>query len=587
MRDRLLIRHFLQRFLDHDLISPHADRREVLAVTVAGVVSLSLFLSVLLAVKYQFNMFLPPGLTAAYTLDDRFFLITAGMLLVGLLAVAQWDALALDSRDTAVLGPLPIPRAAIVRAKFAAVGILAAGVVLAWTLPSTLLRAVALPPKLPVPATGVVRLMMAYGAASVLAMASAFLAVLGLRECLRATLGQSGFDRVSGAVQALLIISGLSALLLLPGYSGNVAGRWLSDQSGLTSALPPLWFLGLHEWLAGPVIDGLPRGPLLPSVDRAEQSATALYRMASLQFGPFAAVAVLGFMLVAVVTVTACAWNARRLPVPTPTRTDRRLGRRAGYRLIAWLVARSPLSRAAFYFTVQTLSRSASHRIALASALAVGVSAALVMTGGSVMLPSGGITGIPLPIWAAQTMVLAAVVAGIRRALILPVQLSANWVFQMAWSGDMRTYATGVKRASVIVVLMPVVLALLLWQGTGLGLRLATAHGVVGLVLALIFLETAFLSVRRLPFACSYTSGGNVAGLGLTLGLLVLLTAFVVAAVERSVLPSMMHFASFLVVLLLAWVCVAFVGAIGTHSDSEGGLAAGPDFPTQRLDLTG
>jgi hypothetical protein len=33
VRSRLLIRHFLRRFLDNDLLSPEADRHQVLAVS--------------------------------------------------------------------------------------------------------------------------------------------------------------------------------------------------------------------------------------------------------------------------------------------------------------------------------------------------------------------------------------------------------------------------------------------------------------------------------------------------------------------------------------------------------------------------
>src|SRR5262245_39562308 len=100
MREWLLIRHFLQRFIDHDLLSPHADRRQVLTVTCALLVTSSLFLAVILAVKYQLNLFMPPGVTALVGLDDRFLLISLSMIIMGLLAATEWDALALDARDT-------------------------------------------------------------------------------------------------------------------------------------------------------------------------------------------------------------------------------------------------------------------------------------------------------------------------------------------------------------------------------------------------------------------------------------------------------------------------------------------------------
>jgi hypothetical protein len=44
MRDRLLIRHFLRRFLEHDLISPNADRHEVLSAIGGTLVAVSLFM---------------------------------------------------------------------------------------------------------------------------------------------------------------------------------------------------------------------------------------------------------------------------------------------------------------------------------------------------------------------------------------------------------------------------------------------------------------------------------------------------------------------------------------------------------------
>ena len=54
MRDRLLVRHFLWRFLEHDLISRNADRHVVLSALAGALVGVSLFVAVLLATPYQF-----------------------------------------------------------------------------------------------------------------------------------------------------------------------------------------------------------------------------------------------------------------------------------------------------------------------------------------------------------------------------------------------------------------------------------------------------------------------------------------------------------------------------------------------------
>ena len=145
MRDRLLVRHFLWRFLEHDLISPNADRHVVLSALGGALVAVSLFMAMLIAIPYQFFPDMPPGMVSLSSLDDRFLFTSASMLVMAFVAVAQWDALGLDARDTAVLGVLPIPRGVIIRTKFMAVGVLAISVAAAWNLAPTLLRFAALP----------------------------------------------------------------------------------------------------------------------------------------------------------------------------------------------------------------------------------------------------------------------------------------------------------------------------------------------------------------------------------------------------------------------------------------------------------
>ena len=45
-RDRLLTQHFLQRFLENDLLSPDADHHDAIAMVCGGLLTLGLFLSV-------------------------------------------------------------------------------------------------------------------------------------------------------------------------------------------------------------------------------------------------------------------------------------------------------------------------------------------------------------------------------------------------------------------------------------------------------------------------------------------------------------------------------------------------------------
>ena len=58
--------------------------------------------------KYLFSPIQSPAETALVALDDVSLMSGLSMIVMALVAVAEWDALSLDARDTAILGPLPV-----------------------------------------------------------------------------------------------------------------------------------------------------------------------------------------------------------------------------------------------------------------------------------------------------------------------------------------------------------------------------------------------------------------------------------------------------------------------------------------------
>ena len=124
--ERLLTRVFLRWLIDNDLISPHADRHESLAVLFAVVVSLAVFVTFFLSTNYLAAFIQLPGPTALSALSDRFLFISASMAVSARAALIVWDALSLETRDAAILGPLPLSARTIIRAKLAAVLVFAA-----------------------------------------------------------------------------------------------------------------------------------------------------------------------------------------------------------------------------------------------------------------------------------------------------------------------------------------------------------------------------------------------------------------------------------------------------------------------------
>ena len=171
------------------------------------------------------------------------------MIVMALVALGSWEALSLDARDTAILGPLPIPRRTLVRAQVTAVAIFAGGFAAALNVVPGVLAPLIRMSRLPIGGAEVLRYVAAHLTVTLAAGALGFVSVLAVREVLRAVMGPTLFPRASAPVQGGLVVLLATSLLLLPGVASGVDRRWVSAEQGLAN--PPLWFVGLHETLAG------------------------------------------------------------------------------------------------------------------------------------------------------------------------------------------------------------------------------------------------------------------------------------------------------------------------------------------------
>src|SRR5262245_31316538 len=193
----MLTRHFLRQFLENDLISPEADRSQLLAVAGAMVMSLTLFVTVMISFTYV-GAFLTPGQAAVLSLNDKFFYLAFGMIVTALVAASQWDSLAIDARDAAILEPLPIRAATIRRAKLAALAILGAAV----SGGANACASVVFPALLvfhfrQMSPFAMLGMMMTHALVTIAAAAFGYVVVIALREAMVALLGPRWFTRVS------------------------------------------------------------------------------------------------------------------------------------------------------------------------------------------------------------------------------------------------------------------------------------------------------------------------------------------------------------------------------------------------------
>jgi hypothetical protein len=288
------------------------------------------------------------------------------------------------------------------------------------------------------------------------------------------------------------------------------------------------------------------------------------------------------------VAVAACAWNSRRLPVPSTGRRTARSGLRLAAARVAqqWLVRRA-VAQAGFFFTLQSLWRSAPHRLSIATSVAVGAaSLTVILRGADLHLPVA-VSSAPLGFFAVQFVLLGVIVVGFRHAVRMPAELRANWTFRLAWSGDARPYVAGVKRAALVQLGCPALAALFpLYVGV-LGFGLALVHVVSGTMIVVLMLEVSLLGFRKLPFACSYVPDERLKAVASIYVVASAFTAYGLAWLERLAFSSRSGTAVYLAGLAALIVAARSVDIAQRRPRQVIEFDEGPEPATQRLSLSG
>jgi len=386
-------------------------------------------------------------------------------------------------------------------------------------------------------------------------------------------------------VQAALIVLLTSALLLLAASGTSVRRRSVAHDGLVTRLFPPAWFVGLHETLAGSVIDSLPRRRPQQFLAVPERDATALYRSLWPLYHQLAVFAIVALAAAAVMAIAAYAWNNRRLPASSIRRPRRSIAANVLWRwLVAHAVAPSPLHQAGFWFTLQTLPRRVSHRSVVASSFAIGLALIVITVRGSGLATHADLASVPLAVFAGQSLLLASVLTGVRHAAQVPAELPASSTFILASRGHMHRYMSGVKRAVFVGIASPILAALFLWHAALLGVRLAALHSAFGVLLSMLLLEVLFVRYRRVPFVSGYVPATELKSQGVAYVVAMLCLSFVLAWIERLALETTSMY------LLLVVVLAGLTGGMTAFDRSHSGilnLNEDSPLPTQRLDLAG
>ncbi len=462
---RLLRAHFFEGLLHNDLISPRGDTGIAL-VQVASVAAIpGLFFSYAAIKRYVVALAgAPPAVHDAIVLRDRALIVAFAMLATAFLAVLSWDRLRLDARDLRVLGPLPLARRTLAVCKALAVLQFLGLFALAVNLFTATVIPVLTPRGGPV---SIARHLLAHWTAVAAAsLCTAFLAI-----------ALSGVAR-SRAVQTLLLVLLVQAVFFLPSFAGALGKGELA-----ALLLPPAWFVGLYAALAG---DPIP-----------------------FAHGQLSLVAVAALVACFAGLVVTCARSVSETAL-SPSGGSRSGGARTG--LVARVLNRGltggPASRAVFWFVLQTVTRSAPHRLRLSAWCGAG----LALSGAPLLVCSAAAGASPaawVEAWVRVSFVMMLfVLLGLWSAFAVPASLDANSVFRMSAERDAAACHAGTRRAAAVMALAPTALAL--WPiASAASVWVLLGHLVFCAAWAVLSVELLFGRLPKIPFTCAYDPGGS------------------------------------------------------------------------------
>jgi hypothetical protein len=473
---RTLTRHFFDGFFDFgDLSATGANSApRTIAGVCAAFVAGGLLLARIFQMKYRSLNSWPsadPYLQAV--VPDHAFLIAVPMWVVAFVAVLISPSLFPDETDFRILMALPLTRRVVFGAKLRAVArfigvfIVASHAALLLLFVITAINRWATSP-----------FTLQFGAWIVASLAGsifAWLAIAAVRAVLLLAVPREHALSVSAALSSAMLFS----LVLAVPFIGQLAGAGQAFRDGAIWLVyaPPAWFTGLEQWLLG------------------------RHEFAGLAMSGLVALAVAGLVATSAYIFLYRHFDRVILRAAAPIGPGTGRLRLRGDRRPALIAVRA--------FTALTLRRSVLHQGIIVTIGAVGAAAVAIALLNADFFPTrvrgrlrleGTITWIPFVLIFATTI-------AVRAALLLPVELRANWVFRVAdrpaTRQDQLSAAVGIVRTLGVIVPIALVLPLQ-WFVLGPESR---GVAVVALACGCLFVELALLEWRRVPFTCSYIPG--------------------------------------------------------------------------------
>ena len=468
---RLLIRHFLERFFNNDMVSADGETKARLLQVVYAIALPGMVVALFLFPLYHAPLERPFW----SQVSDHYFYVLYSFVAVGAVSIFAWDLLFPDLLDLFVLSPLPIVGARLFRSRIVA-AILFLGLFL---LGSSALGAIFYPLLSDPP--GLARHLIAHVSAVLAAGAFAAALILSLQGLITTVVGERFSRAISPFLQGIAMMVFLTILLLFP-----LSSRFLEVLVNLHVAryFPPFWFLGIYETLlAGslslPVFSGLAKTGCL---------ATAIV-----------------FALTIVSYPLAYRRRMRYLVEGSEVFDTRNIAIVPIHRLLHATLLRNAVQRGIYHFISCSLLRTQRHRVYMAMYGGLGLALLLACTvllklshghPGFALSPDGLRAAVPIAaFWT---------IAGLRTAFLSPADRRGGWIFRVILGRP-----TSAQLGTTVRWILPCVLGLTLGMVALIsrvappelrGWNSLACQVLIAVGLCLLLTDALFLKVRTIPF---------------------------------------------------------------------------------------
>jgi hypothetical protein len=465
----LLVRLFLERFFNNDMVSAEGDAKALFLQAVYAIALPGMVVALFLFPPYH-----APEVRPFWAqVSDHYFYLLYSFVAVGAVTIFAWDLFFPDLLDIFVLTPLPIVGRRFFRARIAAVclflGLFLIGV---NALGAIFFPVLSEPPGF---VSHVVAHLLAVLASGV--FAAAFF--LGLQGVMLAVMGERFFRAVSPFLQGVSMMVLVTILLLFP-----VASQFLKVLINVSAAryFPPFWFLGIYEYLLArssslPVFTGLAKTGCL---------ATAAALALTIITYPLAYRRRMRYLV-----ESGSVFDTRN-PAAVPVN-----------HLLHSTLLRNAVQRGIYHFISCSLLRTQRHRVYMA--MYGGLGLALLIASALQLKLSHGHLGFALSpdgLRAAVPIAAFWIIAGLRTAFLSPADRRGSWIFRVILGkpGTEQLATTPLWILPCALFLTLGIVALISLSPELRGWKPVAGQALVAIGLCLLLTDALFLKVTSIPF---------------------------------------------------------------------------------------